>query len=76
MDKISGYRELTSEEVALINDAKFLGEHVAKLLTRIETAVVLDGGVKPDARALAIAKTYLQTGFMWLTRSIAKPESF
>lgn len=29
-----------------------------------------------DQRAIAIAKTELQTGFMWLTRAIAQPESF
>lgn len=29
-----------------------------------------------DQRALAIAKTHLQTGFMWAVRAIAQPEGF
>lgn len=67
---IKGYRDLTKEEIALINDAKELASKVEDLVIRLETAS------STDKRWVAIAKTDLQKGFMSLVRSIAKPTSF
>ncbi len=68
--KISGYRELTAEEVAQMNAIKALGEQVKAQLDVLAALAGIDG------RALAIARTELQTGFMWAVRAVARPESF
>jgi hypothetical protein len=67
---IKGYRDLTPEEIALMNDAKAKGEDIGKLIE------VLGGIPGIDKRWLAIAKTDLQKGFMSLVRSIAQPTTF
>lgn len=68
--QISGYRELSQAEIDLINKAKALGNQVGELIGEIGS---LEG---VDQRALAIARTELQTGQMWLIRAIAKPAGF
>lgn len=68
--KISGYRELSQQEIDAMNAIKEVGGNVGFLLDKLKELP----GV--DQRALAIAKTELQTGFMWAVRSVAKPESF
>lgn len=70
--QVAGYRQLSAEEVALINKIKAAAALVGDLVDEIagQSLSVRDG------RAVAIAKTELQTGFMWLVRSVAKPESF
>jgi hypothetical protein len=68
--KISGYRDLSQEEIDLMNDAKMKGEDVGKLID------VLNEMPTVDKRWLAIAKTDLQKGFMALVRSVAKPTTF
>lgn len=67
--KIKGYRELSQEEIDMMNRVKGLG-------------VDLEGAVNDlrhsdaDQRWVSIAETHLQQGLMALTRSIAKPEFF
>ena len=86
--KITGYRELTPEEIELMNEIKTLGmccgDLVAKL-RKLEYKTKSKIPLEPpeavqiamaDQRWVAIAQTQLQQGFMALTRSIAKPESF
>jgi hypothetical protein len=68
--KISGYRELDEATVDLINSLKDTGANLGLAVEATESLI----GV--DKRALAIAKTHLQTGMMWLIRSVAKPEGF
>ncbi|ASK94338.1 hypothetical protein KWH04_01080 [Xanthomonas campestris pv. trichodesmae] len=68
--KIAGYRELSEDEIAGINRTKRLAEDVGAHLD------ALLGVQGIDKRALAIAKTELQTGFMWAVRAIAQPETF
>jgi hypothetical protein len=76
---ITGYRDLTQEEIDLMNRIKAVGEQVRELLSSMSYGSP-DGGEAPpaaaDARWFAIARTHLQEGFMALTRSIAKPTSF
>lgn len=79
--KITGYRQLSEAEVALMNEGKALaaacGDYVAKLrgYTPENTA-----GVKPgstlDQRWISIGATDLQTGFMAVIRGIAQPTTF
>lgn len=68
--EITGYRELSREEIDLMNMVKGLACTVGA-----ELQIVADSpGV--DQRWVAIARTELQQGFMALTRAIAKPNSF
>lgn len=75
--KITGYRELSQDEINLMNEAKALGEQLGALVTRLEAAEFAQTSDQvPDKRNLALAKINLQQGMMWLVRSIAKPTSF
>lgn len=69
-DKIKGYRELTKDELALINRIK---EQGACLETMINE---LFANPETDVRWVAIAQTHLQQGLMAAIRSVAKPDSF
>jgi hypothetical protein len=68
--KISGYRELSQEEIDLMNEAKALAEQCGALVLKLEAVKYIDG------RSLALGKTNLQQGFMWAVRAIAKPTTF
>lgn len=69
--KIKGYRELSQEEIDLMNEIKQkgveLGDLVEKLRSRHEGL---------DQRWVSIGATDLQTGLMALTRSVARPDFF
>ena len=68
--KITGYRELSADEIDLMNTIKGNGNDLGVTVNAIEQMP----GV--DKRAVSIARTHLQTGLMWLTRAIARPDSF
>ena len=67
---ITGYRELLAEEIAAMNEVKAKAVEVGALIQRLQAMPGL------DQRAVAIAKTELQTGFMWAVRGIAQPTTF
>lgn len=79
---ITGYRDLTGEEIALMNEAKQLAEKVGELTTRLVKLDYKTNGpngptmTRADGRWLAIGTTDLQKGFMAVIRSIAKPSTF
>lgn len=68
--KISGYRDLSADEIAAMNEVKAVAEQVRAVQERIAAMPGIDG------RAVAIARTDLQTGFMWLVRAVARPTTF
>ncbi len=68
--KVKGYRQLQQPEIDGINFIKVKAAEVGEMIDRMQKTEGL------DQRAIAIAKTEIQTGFMWLTRSIAQPDSF
>lgn len=68
--KIKGYRDLSEDEIAIMNDLKTLGESIK---VHIEALMSLD---ETDKRWVNIGKTNLQQGIMALVRSVAKPDSF
>ena len=68
--KITGYRELSQDEINAMNKSKELASQAGDFIDELEK----NGYV--DKRWLAIAKTDLQKAFMSLTRSIAKPSTF
>lgn len=71
---IKGYRDLSQEEIALMNEVKNKAAEVGALIEALETAAKDRGQV--DGRWIAIGKTDLQKGFMALVRAVARPESF
>jgi len=72
--KITGYRDLTQEEIDLMNEIKELANKCGDLVDKLRTLPTSYDPV--DIRWLSIGQTHLQQGFMAVTRSIAKPESF
>ena len=89
--KIRGYRELSQEEIDLMNEVKTKGLELEALIEKVQnhiasqrTPYVADSnpdeidrlnGAEPE-RWAAMGKTNLQTGLMFLTRSIAQPDFF
>lgn len=68
--QIKGYRELTQEEINLMNEVKQKGVELRDLFEKLEKIENL------DKRWLSIGKTDIQKGLMATTRAIARPEFF
>lgn len=81
---ITGYRDLTRQEIDLMNEIKATGAKLGELIERMEAlpAVHADGSypageaIVIDRRWLAIGKTDIQKGAMAVIRSVTKPSSF
>lgn len=71
--KITGYRDLSEQEIALMNEGKALAEQCRAFLEKID-----QGNIVPpvDKRWLSISRTHLQEGFMAVIRAIAQPTTF
>jgi hypothetical protein len=67
---IKGYRDLSAEEIALMNEIKAQAEAVGALCAKLRDTA------GADTRWVAIATTDLQKGFMALTRAVAQPTTF
>ena len=67
---ISGYRDLTQEEIDLINIIKKTGAGLNGMLDAMSKIENI------DMRWLSIAQTDLQTGIMAAVRAVARPDSF
>lgn len=68
---IKGYKELSEEQIALMNEIKEQGAAVGALVEKLKAC-----SVDLDQRWVAIGATDLQKGFMALTRSVAQPDFF
>lgn len=68
--KISGYRELSQDEINLMNEIKAQGVVLGDLVAKLRASAEL------DQRWVSIGATDLQTGLMALTRGVAKPTFF
>ena len=68
--KITGYRQLTEEEVALMNEGKALAEACGEYIAKLRDNPSL------DQRWVSIGMTDLQRGFMCAIRGIAQPTTF
>ena len=68
--KIAGYRELTSDEIEMMNTVKGVGIELGVLVETLREMEAI------DQRWVSIGVTDLQKGLMALTRSVAKPEFF
>ena len=67
---IKGYRELSADEIALMNRIKQKGLELEALVRQLRETPGL------DQRWVSIGATDLQTGLMALTRGVAQPTSF
>lgn len=86
--KITGYRQLSEQDAALMNEIKAHAEATRELVNRVrhhieaELAKPLPEGHAPHsqvthpARWAAEAQTDLQKGFMCLVRAVAQPSTF
>ena len=68
--QIKGYRELTQEEINLMNEVKQKGVELGDLFEKLEKIENI------DKRWLSIGKTDLQKGLMATTRAIERPAFF
>lgn len=68
--QIKGYRDLSQEEVDLMNEAKSLAVQVGDLVAKIQATPLT------DKRWASIGQTDLQKGFMSLIRAVAQPTTF
>ena len=69
-EKIKGYRNLSQDEINLMNEIKQKGIELGLLVEKLESTEGLDD------RWIDIGKTDLQTGLMALTRAVAQPTTF
>jgi len=69
-EKIKGYRDLTQQEIDLMNDCKTIATEVGSIIEKLQNIETI------DKRWLEISKIDLQKGFMSLVRSIAQPTTF
>ncbi len=65
---IKGYRELTDSEKMAINHLKTKEEDLLAILESITT--------DENARHTALARTHIETGFMFAIKAIAKPAPY
>ena len=68
--RISGYRDLSEADIALINKIKEEGLALRALIDTVDNVAAV------DRRWLAIGRTHLQEGLMAVVRAIARPEGF
>lgn len=81
---IKGYRDLSPEEIAAMNDIKASAESVGEMVFQCRERILampardLDQAAdRAEARRwLDAAELQLQQGFMLLTRAIARPTTF
>lgn len=82
--KIKGYRELSQQEIDLMNEVKQKGEELGCLFSKIENVFESAESDMPLSVAQSFqrqqcitqAEVNLKQGIMWMVRSVALPESF
>lgn len=85
--KITGYRQLSEAEVALMNEGKALAEQCREYIEKLRThppsadrdgrPLIGNAGTPSlDQRWISIGATDLQRGFMCVIRGIAQPTTF
>lgn len=66
---IKGYRDLSQEEIDLMNEIKQKEAELGKLFQKMRESGTI------DRRWLSIAQTDLEKGFMAAVRSVAQPQT-
>lgn len=89
--KITGYRELSQEEIDLMNEIKALGPQIEDTIEKVRLHLINQSykatttgdtatryrlrDATPE-RFTSLAKTDFQTALMYLTRAVAQPTFF
>ena len=68
--QIKGYRELSPEDIKLMNEVKEKGAELGELIEKLNMMP------ETDKRWLEIGKTNIQQGLMAVTRAITTPNFF
>lgn len=66
---IKGYRDLTESEIAAMNKLKELESQIGEAIKQLAANPVF------DQRCVSIARTQIETGFMYAVRAVAQPVS-
>ena len=86
--EIKGYRELTREEIDLMNEIKQKGEELEALCDKVKAHIAAQATLAPtivETERLmranpehweAWARGSMQSGLMYLTRAVAQPTTF
>lgn len=74
--KITGYRQLTAQDAALMNEAKAIAEQCGAFIEKLRVPIIVDGQPSIDQRWVNIGATHLQEGWMAVIRGIAQPSTF
>jgi hypothetical protein len=81
--KITGYRQLSEAEVALMNEGKALAEACGAYIEKLRAHRDVNGPLNTtkvapalDQRWISIGATDMQRGFMAVIRGIAQPTTF
>ena len=83
--KITGYRELSAEEIALMNEIKAKGEELRALVAKIGTLIApplpeISAAVEKEGDAplfwLRSADIGFRSALMYATRAVAQPTSY
>lgn len=77
--KITGYRDLSQEEIDAMNECKALAEQCGALIDKLREVDELKARGELttfDQRWVSIGATHLQEGFMAVIRGIAQPTTF
>lgn len=74
--KIKGYRDLSQDEINLMNEIKGHGEQLSVLIEKLAHQHTSTGSHSIDMSWLLDGEMSLKKGIMSLVRSVAKPESF
>ena len=64
---IKGYRDLSPEEIDLMNEGKALEMECMEYIDRLQQCELT------NKRSVALGQTNLQQGFMWAIRGVARP---
>jgi hypothetical protein len=65
---VAGYVGQSDEKIALVNRNKEIEEETLRILDNLANRADV------DKRHLALARTNIEQGFMWLNRSIFQPQ--
>jgi hypothetical protein len=72
--EISGYRDLTRDEIDLMNEAKALEAQAAQQVARTRESLIKLGRMSPQAaRDLSMARTAYEDATIRLVRAVAQP---
>lgn len=72
---VAGYTGQSDEKVALVNENKEIEERALRQIDRV-MRVGHEGreDLPIDGRIVALARTKVQEGFMWLNRAVFQPQ--